>query len=112
MTLAGSRTPYEALVLPLMLIGFGIAYTMPAATAAMIDAAPPHQAGIASGTLNASRQIGSTLGVVIFGTLVASTSAFMTGYHISVLIGGLVFASAALVTLRTMGPPRRLPLRR
>jgi len=73
-----------------------------ATTAATIDAAPAHQAGLASGALNASRQIGSTLGVAIFGTLVASTGTFMAGYHISVLIGSLVFAAAALVVLRTI----------
>jgi DHA2 family methylenomycin A resistance protein-like MFS transporter len=106
MTLAGSRTPYGAMIVPLILIGFGIAYTMPAATAATIDAARAHQAGIASGALNASRQIGSTLGVAIFGALVASASTFMTGYRISVLIGGLVFAAAAFVVLRTI--PRSL----
>jgi hypothetical protein len=37
---------------------------------------------------------------------VASASTFMTGYHISVLIGGLVSSAAALVVLRTI--PRSL----
>lgn len=98
LTSAGPHTPYGALVLPLMATGFGIAYTMPAATTAAIEAAPSRQAGIASGTLNASRQIGNTLGIAVFGAIAAST-AFMTGYHLSVMIGGIVFALAAVVTL-------------
>lgn len=95
--LAGESTPYWVLVLPLLAVGFGTAYTMPAATAATMEAVPPHQAGIASGALNASRQLGSTLGVAVFGTVTASTAAFVTGYHVSVLIGAAVFAAGALV---------------
>ncbi len=107
MTLPNAHSPYWILVVPLLAIGFGTAYTMPAATAATIEAAPSERAGIASGALNSSRQIGSTLGVAVFGTLVASTGAFMTGYHLSVLIGGLVFAAGALIALLTI--PRHDP---
>jgi DHA2 family methylenomycin A resistance protein-like MFS transporter len=97
MVFAGAATPYWLLVIPLLAIGFGTAYTMPAATATTVEAAPAGHAGIASGTLNASRQIGSTLGVAVFGTLVAATGTFMAGYHLSVLVGGVVFAAGALV---------------
>ena len=107
MTAAKPHTPYGVLIVPLMAIGFGTAYTMPAATAATIDAAPSRQAGVASGTLNASRQIGSTLGIAIFGAIVAST-AFMTGYHLSVIIGGTVFALAAVVTLYAIPQPQAI----
>ncbi|HEX3786965.1 MAG TPA: MFS transporter [Pseudonocardiaceae bacterium] len=96
---AAADTPYWLLVLPLLAIGFGTAYTMPAATAATIEAAPANQAGTASGALNASRQVGSTLGVAIFGTLAAGSASFMTGYHRSALVGGLVFAAGALIAL-------------
>ncbi|HEY6423183.1 MAG TPA: MFS transporter, partial [Pseudonocardiaceae bacterium] len=105
MTLAGTHSPYWMLVVPLLAIGFGTAYTMPAATATTIEAAPSERAGIASGTLNSSRQIGSTLGVAVFGTLLATTGTFMTGYHLSVLIGGLVFAGGALIALLTIPRP-------
>lgn len=93
----GTATPYWMLVIPLLATGFGTAYTMPAATAATMEAAPAHRAGIASGALNASRQLGSTLGVAIFGTVTASSAVFVAGYHVSVLIGAAVFAAGALV---------------
>jgi DHA2 family methylenomycin A resistance protein-like MFS transporter len=99
MTLAGPDTSYWLLIVPLLAIGFGTAYTMPAATAATIEAAPSDKAGMASGALNASRQIGSTLGVAVFGTVTVGAASFMTGYHISVLIGGLVFAAGAMIAL-------------
>ncbi|EWM13520.1 MFS transporter [Kutzneria sp. 744] len=102
MVFAGTATPYWLLILPLLAIGFGTAYTMPAATAATIEAAPAGMAGTASGALNSSRQVGSTLGVAIFGALVTGTGDFMTGYHLSVLLGGVVFAAGALVAWRTV----------
>jgi MFS transporter, DHA2 family, methylenomycin A resistance protein len=102
MLVTGTATAYWVLVVPLMAIGFGTGYTMPAATTATMEAAPAHQVGVAAGALNASRQIGSTLGVAVFGTLVTATGSFMTGYHLSVLIGGLVFAAGALVVLITI----------
>ena len=99
MMLLTPMTPYWMIVFPLLAIGCGISYTMPAATTATIEAAPVHQAGVASGTLNASRQIGSTLGVAIFGTLITATGDFMDAYHLSVLIGGLLFAVGGLIAL-------------
>lgn len=110
MALCGRETPYWLLVVPLLAIGFGTAYTMPAATAAAIEAAPG-RAGTASGALNSSRQIGSTLGVAVFGVLVAGD--FMTGYRLSVVVGGLVFAAGAVIAWRTVrsggaNPPGRL----
>ena len=90
------------MVVPLLAIGFGTAYTMPAATAATIEAAPPDKAGTASGALNSSRQVGSTLGVAIFGALVAGAGDFMPGYHLSVLVGGLVFGLGAVVAWCTI----------
>jgi DHA2 family methylenomycin A resistance protein-like MFS transporter len=102
MAFAGTATPYWLLVGPLLAIGFGTAYTMPAATAATIESAPDGHAGIASGTLNASRQLGSTLGVAVFGTLVAATGTFMAGYRVSVLVGAVVFAAGALLAWVTV----------
>ncbi len=93
MVLIGGGTPYWKLILPLLAIGFGTAYTMPAATVTAVEAVPAHQAGAASGALNASRQLGSTLGVAVFGTLTASAG-FLPGYRLSALVGGAVFAVA------------------
>lgn len=45
--------------------------TMPAMTAAAMNALPEEQAGLASGTLNAARQTGGALGVALLGSLFA-----------------------------------------
>ena len=45
---AGAGTPYVLLVAPLAAAGFGMAFTMPAATAAVMGAVPDERGGIAS----------------------------------------------------------------
>jgi len=46
---------YWAFLLPLMAVGMGTSFTMPAATIAIINSVPADRAGIASGAFNASR---------------------------------------------------------
>ena len=92
-----NNTPYVVLIIPLMAIGFGVAFTMPAATVATIQAAPENRAGIASGALNSSRQTGSLIGVAIFGTLVNSHYHFMTGLHYTLIIAGTAYLIGCLL---------------
>ncbi|MEU1949875.1 MFS transporter, partial [Streptomyces sp. NPDC020125] len=65
----GPHTPYALLVVPLLLTGFGTSFTMPSATIAAMEAAPHEVRGAASGAFNAARQLGSAIGVALFGTL-------------------------------------------
>ena len=98
---AGANTSYAVLVAPEVAIGFGMAMTMPAATAAIIEAAPADQAGIASGVLNASRQAGGAIGVALLGALVQS-GGFVPGMHLAMAVAGAVFLSAAAATAVTV----------
>lgn len=70
--IASADTPYLLLVVPLAAAGFGMSFTMPAATTAVVESAPADRAGIASGSINAARQLGGVIGVAILGALVAS----------------------------------------
>jgi MFS transporter, DHA2 family, methylenomycin A resistance protein len=98
---AGAHTSYAILVAPLIAVGFGMAMTMPAATAAIIESAPPERAGIASGVLNASRQAGGAIGVALLGALVESGS-FVPGLHLAMAVAGAVFLCAAGVAALTV----------
>ncbi len=91
MLIVNEDISYFMLILPLAAIGFGIACTMPAATVAVICAAPKGRAGIASGALNASRQMGSLIGVAVFGTIINMSHHFVSGMHTTLLIGGVTF---------------------
>ena len=94
---AGPRTSYPLLVAPLVAAGFGMAFTMPAATAAIIEAAPANRAGIASGVLNAARQAGGAIGVALLGTLIARGT-FASGLHEAMGVSAAAFAIAAMVS--------------
>jgi DHA2 family methylenomycin A resistance protein-like MFS transporter len=94
---AGQTTPYAVLVAPLIAAGFGMALTMPAATAAVIEDAPAEHAGIASGVLNAARQAGGAIGVAVLGTLIAG-GGFVSGLHAAMAVSGASFLLGALVT--------------
>ncbi|MCO5973721.1 MFS transporter [Actinoallomurus soli] len=102
LTAAGRSTPYPMLMVPLMAAGFGMAFTMPAATTAVVEAAPPERAGVASGAVNTARQMGSTIGVALLGTLGAGgrLAAPMAGAGAAFLAGALVVA----VVVRSRGP--------
>ncbi len=95
----GVHSTYALLAIPFLAVGFGMSFTMPAATAAIMQAAPVANGGIASGVLNSARQVGGVIGVALLGTLVvAHRSRFMQGLHVGMLIAGSAFLlGAALV---------------
>jgi DHA2 family methylenomycin A resistance protein-like MFS transporter len=80
--------------------------TMPAATAAVMEAAPPERGGLASGTINAARQVGGVIGVALLGTLVASRAAFIPGMHAGLAIAAAAFFLGAAVTALTVQTKR------
>jgi DHA2 family methylenomycin A resistance protein-like MFS transporter len=100
MLIAKKHAPaYWEFILPFVITGFGIAFTMPAATVAIMSAVGESRRGIASGAFNTSRQIGSLIGVAIFGTIVTTASSFMVGMHITLFIAALVFFLSFFATL-------------
>lgn len=98
---AGPHTAYRLLVVPLMLAGFGMSMTMPAATTAVVEAAPEERAGLAGGTINAARQTGGLLGIALMGTLVSSHGRFNGDSHMALAVGGAAFLLGWLIALCT-----------
>jgi MFS transporter, DHA2 family, methylenomycin A resistance protein len=96
---AAVHTEYGLLVVPLMATGLGMALTMPAATAAVMGAAPAKRAGLASGVINTARQVGGVIGVALLGTLVAHRAGFATGLRESMLIAGCAFAVGCVTAI-------------
>jgi MFS transporter, DHA2 family, methylenomycin A resistance protein len=99
-SLAGTRTPYLVFVLPMIAAGSGMALTMPAATASVMEAAPPDRGGIASGVVNAARQAGGVLGVAILGSLVSVRADFIPGLRVGLIIAAAAFLAGTAVTFR------------
>jgi EmrB/QacA subfamily drug resistance transporter len=104
------------LMFPLGLIGLGGGLSFPSLTMiAMADAAPD-DAGLASGILNTTGQVGGALGLAVLATVAASHSitllhngaeasvALAGGYHFAWFVGAatvLVTLAIAVVMLRT-----------
>ncbi len=94
---------YFMLILPLAAIGSGVAFTMPAATMLAIHALPQNRDGIASGIFTTGRQIGSLLGVAIFGSIITNTKDFIHGMHITLTMSGILFFIGFLFSLTIIG---------
>ncbi|HVI19908.1 MAG TPA: DHA2 family efflux MFS transporter permease subunit, partial [Gaiellales bacterium] len=106
-----ARTPtdgnYLVDLLPIMpLIGAGFAICGPSLVTLSMSAATQEDAGLASGLINTTTQVGGALGLAVLATLAAShtenlraagestSAALNSGYHLAYLIGaGLTFVS-------------------
>ncbi|KQV58956.1 MFS transporter [Caulobacter sp. Root343] len=73
-------------------LGMGVA--IPALTSGLLASVDRHEAGAASGTLNACRQVGGAAGVAIFGALAAAD--VVTGLRVSALSAAALLAGAAI----------------
>ncbi|MET3908880.1 DHA2 family methylenomycin A resistance protein-like MFS transporter [Bradyrhizobium sp. S3.3.6] len=88
-------TSYWAIFAQMIAISGGLGLLVPPLTSTLLGSVEKARSGIAAGVLNATRQTGSVLGVALFGSLVASDSAFMIGLHQSLIISAAVLLLAA-----------------
>jgi EmrB/QacA subfamily drug resistance transporter len=62
-------TGFSRLLIPFILMGFGIALTMSPMSTAAMNAVTEAKAGLASGLLSMSRMVGGTFGVAVLGAI-------------------------------------------
>jgi EmrB/QacA subfamily drug resistance transporter len=106
---------YLVHVLPVMLlIGTGVAMAFPALMTLAMSGATPADAGLASGLVNTTVQVGGALGLAVLATLAASQTggetspaALNDGYHLAYLIGGGLVVAAIAVALTVLRPHTR-----
>ncbi|MDT0495630.1 MFS transporter [Streptomyces griseus] len=115
---AGPDATFAADLLgPTLLLGLGMGAVINATTNAATHGLPAHQAGLASGLLNTTRQLGSALGLVVLATVAGSrishglasgegtVDAYSAGY-------GLALSTAALFTAAALPAALAVPVRR
>jgi EmrB/QacA subfamily drug resistance transporter len=110
-----ARTPvdgnYVTDVLPsMLLIALGVGTSFPSLMTVAMSGATPRDAGLASGLVNTSMQVGGAVGLAVLATLstertdtllaegASQAAALNSGYHVAYLVGaGLVAAALAIV---------------
>lgn len=89
------------------MIPFGMGLAVPAMTTTVLASVERHAAGTASAVLNATRQVGGTIGVAVFGTFVAGGPADIArGLHDAALVSCVLLACAAAIVHQGIGRPR------
>ncbi|HXE09955.1 MAG TPA: MFS transporter, partial [Verrucomicrobiae bacterium] len=105
-------------ILPAAIImPFGIGMTMMPVIAAATSGVPGHEAGLASGLITTSQQMGGSLGLSILSGIAASvtagslqlgpTEAAIHGYHAAFLVGAGFMLLASLVALTVIRTPHK-----
>ncbi|GAA3119042.1 hypothetical protein GCM10020254_77590 [Streptomyces goshikiensis] len=102
---------------PILLIGLGLGMAFVQLTGAAVSGVRTADAGLASGLVNTTRQIGGSVGLAVLGTLAAArtagatalphTAALTEGYRTVFLASAAVLAAAAALSrLLVRGAPR------
>ena len=120
LTRTTDQAHYVTSILPaFLLLGFGMSISaVPLLTIAMADV-PKSDAGLASGIVNVSMWLASSVALAVFGTLATSrttslvtegatpSSALVAGYHVTFLIGAFCAALGLLVTVLVLRAPAK-----
>ncbi len=93
-----ASAPVWLTVVLMVPVGAGGALAMTSMTALLLERVPAERAGVASGVLNAARQLGGALAVAAFGALVADRARFVSGLHTSLVIAAAVVAASVSAT--------------
>jgi len=99
-------------LLPGFLVGgLGMALTMTPSAAAATRSVPVDKAGVGSAVLNASRQVGGSLGIALMGAILAaeangvmSPEAFVDGFQSALIVAAGIAALGAVVAFTLVRP--------
>jgi DHA2 family methylenomycin A resistance protein-like MFS transporter len=100
--IAGPNTAYALLLAPLLLGGIAPAFTLPSATAAIMESVPVDQGGMGSAVFNTARQVGGAIGVALVGSLTSGTN-MVRGLHLGVVGAAIITLVAAAIAARFFG---------
>jgi EmrB/QacA subfamily drug resistance transporter len=116
-----ARTPVDGsyvanLLAPMLLVGAGVGTAFPSLMTLAMSGATPSDAGLASGLVNTSMQVGGAIGLAVLATLatertdsqtpdgVSHLAALNSGYHLAYMIGAALVAVAAVIAVTVLRP--------
>jgi EmrB/QacA subfamily drug resistance transporter len=117
--LAPAHADYATQVAPsMLLLGLGAGTAFPALMNLAMSGATPQDAGLASGLVNTTAQIGGALGLAVLATLSTSrsnaltasghslASALTSGYHLAFWVAAAIVGCALAIVLAAVEPGR------
>src|SRR2546423_9582314 len=106
---------YVRNILPVMIVlGFGIGVCFPALMTLAMSGATQQDAGLASGLVNTTAEVGGALGLAVLATVSATrsddlissgestASALTGGYHLAFIIGAVLVVAAIIVAVAVL----------
>jgi EmrB/QacA subfamily drug resistance transporter len=111
-----ARTPVDGsyladILAPMLLIGVGIGISFPSLMTLAMSGATPEDAGLASGVVNTSAQVGGAIGLAVLATLAAERTstleaggtafkaALNSGFHLAYVVGAGLVGVALLIAI-------------
>jgi hypothetical protein len=100
----------------MMLVGIGAGLSFPALMTLAMSGAHPTDAGLASGLVNTTQQVGGALGLAVLATLSTARTATLvrqgrpsdialtSGYHVAWAIGTALLLAAVAAALAVLRP--------
>ncbi len=121
-----ARTPVDGnyltdLLPPFLLIAVGIGTSFPGIMTLAMSGATPEDAGLASGLVNTSMQVGGAVGLAVLATLSterteslrragdSAAEALTSGYHVAYLVGAGLAACSVLIAIFVLRSPVPAP---
>lgn len=101
---------YGAMLIQFIVAGFGIGLAVPAVTNAMVSSADNEHIGVASGVLNASRQIGGLIGVASMGLMLGdfTPESFNRGISPALIVASLALVLCVGLVLTGFSKPQTI----
>jgi EmrB/QacA subfamily drug resistance transporter len=120
-----TRVPVDAgyvvdLLPSMVLLGIGAGLTFPALSTLAMSGATQSDAGLASGLLNTTVQVGAAVGLAVLATLStehtagrladgeSTASALTSGYQLAFTVGAVLLVVAIVVAATVLRPPARV----
>jgi len=97
LALLPATAPFALVAVPLVATGTGAGLVAPSMNAAILASVPPALSGIGAGVLNASRQVGTALGVAVFASLF-QTNLPMVAVRTSLIWAGALYLAALVLS--------------
>ncbi len=106
-TISATSTYFNGIFGPITIAALGLGFSFPAGTFAATAGVAPQNAGLASGLVNATRQLGGAIGLAVLATIAEQHTksllntldtwqAQTSGYTLAMVIGGCVSIVAAV----------------